>query len=148
MKVAGQGRVAPLQPVRKNKTPKGRTIMKYLSVKQTAEKWKVSPAMVRRYCLQGRIKGAVMEEVGWKVPEKAKKPVSTNEPPVKEPEISPLAKKLIAQKKKKHYHGLYDYVQIYLTYCSCRMASGRLTQKQVEQSRHFPAVNIFDRYPA
>ena len=125
--------------------------MKYLSVKQTAEKWKISPAMVRRYCLQGRIKGAVMEEVGWKVPEKAKKPVSTNEPPVKEPEISPLAKKLIAQKKKKHYHGLYDYVQIYLTYCSCRMASSRLTQKQVEQifrkgkvSDMFESVKVSD----
>lgn len=125
--------------------------MKYLSVKQTAEKWKVSPAMVRRYCLQGRIKGAVMEESGWKVPEKAKKPASANEPPVKEPEISPLAKKLIAQKKKKHYHGLYDFVQIYLTYCSCRMASGRLTQKQVEQifrkgkvSDMFEAVKISD----
>lgn len=106
--------------------------MKYLSVKQTAEKWKVSPAMVRRYCLQGRIKGAVQEESGWKIPEKAKKPQSANEPPVKEPEISPVAKKLIAQKKKKHYHGLYDYVQIYLTYSSCRMASNRLTRKQVE----------------
>ncbi len=125
--------------------------MKYLSVKQTAEKWKVSPAMVRRYCLQGRIKGAIMEEVGWKVPEKAKKPVSANEPPVKELEISPLAKKLIAQKKKKHYHGLYDYAQIYLTYCSCRMASGRLTQKQVEQifregkvSDMFESVKVSD----
>ena len=74
--------------------------MKYLSVKQTAEKWKVSPAMVRRYCSQGRIKGAVMEESGWKIPEKAKKPVSANEPPLKEPELSPLAKKLITQKKK------------------------------------------------
>ena len=125
--------------------------MKYLSVKQTAEKWKVSPAMVRRYCLQGRIKGAVMEESGWKIPEKAKKPVSANEPPLKEPELSPLAKKLITQKKKKHYHGLYDYVQIYLTYCSGRMASSRLTQKQVEQifrkgkvADMFEAVKVAD----
>ena len=106
--------------------------MKYLSVKQTAEKWKVSPTMVRRYCLKGRIKGAVQEDSGWKIPEKAKKPKGANEPLMKELEILPVAKKLITQKRKKHYHGLYDYVQIYLTYCSCRMASNRLTRKQVE----------------
>ena len=92
-----------------------------------------------------------MEESGWKIPEKAKKPVSANEPPLKEPELSPLAKKLITQKKKKHYHGLYDYVQIYLTYCSGRMASSRLTQKQVEQifrkgkvADMFEAVKVAD----
>lgn len=34
--------------------------------------------------------------------------------------------------KEKSYHGLYDYVQINLTYSSCRMASNRLTRQQVE----------------
>ena len=43
-----------------------------------------------------------------------------------------LAQKLLRQKKKKSYHGLYDYVQINLTYSSCRMASNRLTRQQVE----------------
>ncbi|MBR7179264.1 MAG: hypothetical protein IKD27_07090, partial [Oscillospiraceae bacterium] len=36
------------------------------------------------------------------------------------------------QKKKKNFHGLYDYVVIDLTYSSCRMASNRLTRGQVE----------------
>lgn len=53
--------------------------------------------------------------------------------PLKGPEpLPPLALKLIRQKKKKNYHGLYDYVQINLTYCSCRMASNRLTRNQIE----------------
>ena len=55
------------------------------------------------------------------------------EPGVKEPVVLPaLAQKLLRQKKKKSYHGLYDYVQINLNYSSCRMASNRLTRQQVE----------------
>lgn len=106
--------------------------MKYLSVKQTAQKWGISPAMVRRYCIQGRIPKAVLEETGWKIPEKAKKPAGENQTAVIEGNTHPLAKKLLRQKTKKSFHGLYDYVQINLTYSSCRMASNRLTRKQVE----------------
>ena len=66
------------------------------------------------------------------IPASAKKPVRV-EIPNEEPEpLPPLALKLIRQKKKKNYHGLYDYVQINLTYCSCRMASNRLTRNQIE----------------
>lgn len=125
--------------------------MKYLSVKQTAQKWKISPAMVRRYCLQGRIPKAVQEESGWKISEKAKKPAGENETAKTETLISPLTKKLLRQKKKKSFHGLYDYVQINLTYSSCRMASNRLTRKQVETifrkgkvSEMFESVKVSD----
>lgn len=107
--------------------------MKYLSVKQTAEKWGISGTMVRRYCVQGRISNAIQKEDGWKIPANAKKPSGANEPPKKKKEQSTLVKKLLRQKKKKGFHGLYDYVQIDLTYSSCRMASNRLTRKQVER---------------
>ena len=43
-----------------------------------------------------------------------------------------MAKTLLRQKKKKNFHGLYDYVQTDFTYSSCRMASNRLTRGQVE----------------
>ncbi len=49
-----------------------------------------------------------------------------------EPELPELARKLKNQKKKRNYHGLYDYVVIDLTYSSSRMASCRLTRQQVE----------------
>ena len=107
--------------------------MKYQSVKQTAQKWGISPTMVRRYCLQGRIPKAVLGETGWKIPENARKPGNENQTANTCLELRPLAKKLVRQKKKKSFHGLYDYVQINLTYSSCRMASNRLTRKQVEQ---------------
>ena len=106
--------------------------MKYLSVKETAEKWGISGTMVRRYCVQGRIPNAVQKEDGWKIPVKARKPTNDAIIPAKRKEQSPLVKKLLRQKTKKGYHGLYDYVQINLTYSSCRMASNRLTRKQVE----------------
>lgn len=107
--------------------------MKYLSVKQTAEKWGVSATLVRRYCKEGRIPKAVQQETGWKIPENTKKPGSEPLPaPVKKEELPALAKKLQNQKKKKNYHGLYDYVQINLTYCSNRMASNRLTRQHVD----------------
>jgi hypothetical protein len=68
----------------------------------------------------------------WIIPDTAKKPeakVSTGSRFVKLP---PLACKLVRQKTKKNYHGLYDYVQINYAYSSCRMASNRLTRGQVE----------------
>ena len=49
-----------------------------------------------------------------------------------EPEFPKLAKRLRNQKKKKNFHGLYDFVMIYFTYSSSRMASSRLTRDQIE----------------
>lgn len=107
--------------------------MKYISVKEAAQKWGVSGTLVRRYCKEGRIPKAIQKETGWKIPENAKKPGNeiTSGPTVKT-ELPALAKKLQNQKKKKNYHGLYDYVQINLTYSSSRMASNRLTRQHVD----------------
>jgi Fic family protein len=49
-----------------------------------------------------------------------------------ETELPELAKKLQNQKKKRNFHGLYDFTVIDLTYSSSRMASVRLTRQQVE----------------
>ena len=106
-------------------------MQKYLSVKETAEKWGVSQTLVRRYCTQDRIPRAKCQNGIWLIPDKAKKPDRASANP-KEVHLPPLAKKLVVQKKKKNYHGLYDYVQIDLTYSSSRMASNRLTRAQVE----------------
>ena len=32
--------------------------MEYLTVRETAEKWKISPRMVQQFCTAGRIPGA------------------------------------------------------------------------------------------
>ena len=106
--------------------------MQYISTKAASEKWAITEQLIRRYCRQERIPGAIQREGAWLIPEDAKKPAKI-EPVEKEvPELPPLAKKLVRQKKKKNFHGLYDYVQTDLTYSSCRMASNRLTRGQVE----------------
>lgn len=106
--------------------------MTYLSTKEIAEIWKVNISLVRRFCSQGRIPGAIQKDGSWLIPEDAQRPTRVIVTDDKTEELPPLALKLIRQKKKKNYHGLYDYVQINLTYCSCRMASNRLTRNQIE----------------
>ena len=106
--------------------------MEYLTTKETAAKWGVNVSLVRRHCMQDRIPGAIHKNGSWMIPANAKKPKRMD---LVEPEadvLPPLARTLIRQKKKKNFHGLYDYVQTDFTYSSCRMASNRLTRGQVE----------------
>lgn len=106
--------------------------MEYITVKEAAEKWNTSVQVVRRFCRQERIAGVVQQEGAWLIPKYAKKP-GRAEPMEAGAAILPaLAQELLRQKKKKSFHGLYDYVQINLTYSSCRLASNRLTRQQVE----------------
>ena len=105
--------------------------MEYLTVQQTAIKWGVSDRMVRYYCTSGLVPGAHQEGKSWMVPASATKP-NLNASAKEKVEFPPLAKKLKNQKKKRNYHGLYDYTILNLTYSSCRMASSRLTRAQVE----------------
>lgn len=105
--------------------------MEYLSTKETAKRWGVNTSLVRRHCSQDRVPGAIQKDGAWLIPEGTKRPPKI-ERPEEATELPPLAKKLVRQKKKKNFHGLYDYVQTDLTYSSSRMASNRLTRQQVE----------------
>ena len=104
----------------------------YVSVKEIAEKWGVSAMLVRRLCRQDRIPGAVYREGVWRIPEDAVRVSRTDLDYTSEVELPELAKKLQNQKKKRNFHGLYDFTVIDLTYSSSRMASVRLTRYQVE----------------
>ena len=105
--------------------------MEYITIKEAAKKWGVSEVIARKYCRENRIPGAKPGDKGWEIPKRAKKPEKLPGR-VAEPYIPPLAKKLIHQKTKKNYHGLYDSVVTDLTYSSCRLASNRLTWNQVD----------------
>ena len=106
--------------------------MQYLSTREMAEKWGVSMTLIKRLCNQGRIVGAVYKDGVWRIPEDAIRVERTVLEHTEEPELPELAKKLQNQKKKRNFHGLYDFVVIDLTYSSSRMASCRLTRQQVE----------------
>ena len=88
--------------------------------------------LVRRLCRQDRIPGAVYREGVWRIPEDAIRVSRTDLEHTSEVELPELAKKLQNQKKKRNFHGLYDFAVIDLTYASSRMASCRLTRQQVE----------------
>lgn len=106
--------------------------MEYMTVKEATEKWEMSGQIIRRFCRQERIPGAIIRDGVWVIPANAKRPDRIGQVASDVVELPPLAKKLIRQKKKKNFHGLYDYVQTDLTYSSSRMASNRLTRQQVE----------------
>lgn len=106
--------------------------MEYLNIKEAADKWQLSEQAVRRFCRLGRIPGAVQDGTNWLIPAKARKPRKTINDNDVAKNLHPVARTLVKQKKKKSYHGLYDYVVINLTYSSSRMASNRLTRNQVE----------------
>lgn len=48
--------------------------MAYLSISQTAEKWRLSSRRIRTLCNEGRIPGAFKMGAYWSIPEDAEKP--------------------------------------------------------------------------
>lgn len=101
--------------------------MKYLSVAEIAEKWKVSDRSVRNYCAHGRVEGAVLKGKTWNIPEDAKKPERTN----KKKEIPKTLLDILREEKSTKYSGgIYHKTQIDLTYNSNHMEGSRLTHDQ------------------
>ncbi len=95
-----------------------------------ATMWGISVQMVRRYCKEGKVDGAVQTEQGWMIPEGSPKP---GVPVKKQIPKTPLVKKLLYQHARNNHFGIYEYVQVNLAYSSSRMASNRLTRHQVEE---------------
>ena len=48
--------------------------MEYITAMEAAKKWKISKRMVQKYCLNGRIEGAVKVDFSWSIPVNARKP--------------------------------------------------------------------------
>lgn len=104
--------------------------MKFYSANETAVIWDISGAMVRRYCKEGKVPGAVQTEQGWMIPEGTPKPGAQM---VRETPPTPLVKKILYQRERNNHFGIYEYIQVDLAYSSSRMASNRLTRQQIEE---------------
>lgn len=105
----------------------------FVTASVIAKRWKTSEQLVRRYCKDNRIEGAYQDNGVWYMPKDARKPKRkkvVQEPP--QQLIPELLKSILEQRDHKRYKGLYDYLQINLAYSNNRMASNRLTRKQVE----------------
>ena len=105
--------------------------MKYLSVKEAAEIWNISERLVRKYCEQDRIEGLIQAGNIWVIPASAKRPTEIKA--VEEKPLTAFAKRVVYQRSKNNHYGIYEYIQVNLTYSSNRMASNRLTRNEVEE---------------
>ena len=101
--------------------------MKYVSVTETAKKWKISERSVRNYCALGRIDGAFLTGKTWNIPEDAQKPERANHKPSLPPT---LLERLSAERRAKISGGIYHKVQIEFTYNSNHIEGSRLTHDQ------------------
>ena len=104
--------------------------MKLYTAEDTATLWDISVQMVRRYCKEGKVPGAVQTEQGWMIPEGTPKPGAQT---VRETPPTPLVKKILYQRERNNHFGIYEYIQVDLAYSSSRMASNRLTRQQIEE---------------
>lgn len=109
--------------------------MTYLSAAQTAEKWKLSERSVRNYCAHGQIPGAFLQGKTWNIPENAVKPERKNK---KTEKTFQLLNRLREEKASRLSGGIYQKVQIELTYNSNHMEGSRLTH---EQTRYIYETN-------
>ena len=109
--------------------------MKYLTVKQVAEKWNISERSVRNYCKNGRIMGAVIKGKHWIIPddvEKPKRKIRAGKMP------NTILERLKLEKESKMPGGIYHKIQIELTYNSNHIEGRRLTH---DQTRHIYETN-------
>lgn len=109
--------------------------MKYLTVKQVAEKWNISERSVRNYCKNGKIMGAVIKGKHWIIPddvEKPKRKIRAGKLP------NTILERLKLEKESKMPGGIYHKIQIELTYNSNHIEGSRLTH---DQTRHIYETN-------
>lgn len=97
--------------------------MDYISVSQASQKWNISDRMVRNYCSQGRIAGAVLVGKTWSIPADAQKPQRVSE-------SHTLLASLKREKAVKLSGGIYHKTQIELTYNSNHIEGCTLTHDQ------------------
>ena len=99
--------------------------MKYIAVKDFAEKFGISERTVRNYCSLGKIPGAFTTGRIWNIPENAVLPVKSTSF-----SNNQLLNILKEQKDSKIKGGIYHRTQIDLTYNSNHIEGSRLTQDQ------------------
>lgn len=101
--------------------------MRYLSVKEIAEQWKLSERTVRNYCATNRIHGAFLTGKTWNIPENATRPSRINEANHLPQTLLEILKE---EKIGKVSGGIYHRIQIDLTYNSNHIEGSCLSHDQ------------------
>lgn len=101
--------------------------MRYFSVAEAARRWDLSERSVRNYCAKGRIPGALLTGKTWIIPECAEKPARKRRSDARN---QPLSVILRQEKAAEHHEGIYEKIQIALTYYSNHIEGNSLTYEQ------------------
>lgn len=109
------------EPIGNNTRPK------YKTVAEAADAWSLSERSVRNYCAEGRIPGAKLVGKSWSIPVDAERPERLNEPTF---ERRTLLGALREENQMSLSGGIYQKVQIELTYNSNHIEGSRLTHDQ------------------
>lgn len=115
--------------------------MNLISVPEAAEKWGVTPRVVRGYCESGRVPGAFQDGRTWSIPADAEKPARKP----KERRIpDTLLARLRMEKESGIPGGIYHKIQIDLTYNSNHIEGSRLTHDQTRYIFETNTIGIGD----
>lgn len=109
--------------------------MRFISVKDYAEKYGISERSARNYCAQGKIVGAFLQGKTWNIPEEAPLPKRGRG------KVSKLLGRLREEKEMQLRGGIYHRIQIDLTYNSNHIEGSRLSK---EQTRHIFETNTLN----
>jgi len=104
--------------------------VKYISVKEAAEKWGVTDRSVRGYCSEGKIQGAFLTGKTWNIPEDASPPERKNAKRFSDNDLLNILKE---EKDNRMKGGIYHKVQVSLTYNSNHIEGSKLTEDQTRR---------------
>ena len=99
----------------------------YISVEKAALLWRISERSVRNYCALGRVAGAVLDGKTWKIPRDAQKPERQMRHSVRKESVLEVLRR---EKDAGLKGGLYNKIQIDLTFNSNHIEGSRLSHEQ------------------
>lgn len=99
--------------------------MEYLSVSEIAKKWNLSDRTIRNYCAKGLISGAKLIGKTWAIP------IDTKRPHKLQKKINnSLLNRLKVEKETQVHGGIYNKIQVDMTYNSNHIEGSKLTHDQ------------------
>lgn len=104
--------------------------MRYISVKEAAGKWDITPRVVRQYCEDGRVEGAFKTGATWNIPEDAVKPERKRPASGRTDMPDDLLARLRMEKESMMPGGIYHLIQIEFAYNSNHIEGSKLTHDQ------------------
>ena len=115
--------------------------MKYLTVAEISKKWNIAERSVRDYCSKGRVIGAILDGKTWLIPEDATKPLRQKRHTLKEEKLLDILKR---EKEAKLHGGIYQKLQIDITYNSNHIEGSKLTHDQTRYIFETKTIGITD----